>query len=151
MTQPSGESERRIVVGLDGSDSSNAALAWAVKQARYTGAAVEAVTAWEFGLTYGVPPTAAFDIDYAGIAADMAADAIAGVSSPGEPVKIRSKVAEGHPAQVLLEAAEGAELLVVGSRGRGGFTGALLGSTSQHCAQHASCPVVIIRDSADES
>jgi nucleotide-binding universal stress UspA family protein len=148
---PSGESERRIVVGVDGSASSKAALAWAVGQARYTGAAVEAVTAWEFGLTYGFPPTAAFDIDYAGIAADVVADAIAGVSSPGEPVKIRSVVAHGHPAQVLLDASEGAELLVVGSRGRGGFTGALLGSTSQHCVQHATCPVVVIRDSGSRS
>ena len=68
MAEPSGEGERRIVVGVDGSDSSKAALAWAVKQARYTGAAVEAVTAWEFGLTYGFPPSAAFDVDYAGIA-----------------------------------------------------------------------------------
>src|SRR5262249_15436303 len=98
MTQPSGGSERRIVVGVDGSDSSNAALAWAVEQARYTGAAVEAVTAWEFGQTYGFPPTAAFDIDYEAIAADVAASAIAGVSSPGEPVTIRSVVRHGHPA-----------------------------------------------------
>jgi nucleotide-binding universal stress UspA family protein len=147
MTQPPGQGERRIVVGVDGSDSSKAALAWAVKQARFTGAAVAAVTAWEFGLTYGFPPSAAFDVDYAGIAADVVADAIAGVSIPGEPVKIRSVVAEGNPAQVLLDASDGAELLVVGSRGRGGFTGALLGSTSQHCAQHATCPVVVIRDS----
>ena len=94
MAEPSGEGERRIVVGVDGSDSSKAALAWAVKQARYTGATVEAVTAWEFGLTYGFPPSAAFDVDYAGIAADVVADAVAGVSSPGEPVKIRSVVAE---------------------------------------------------------
>ena len=148
---PSGESERRIVVGVDGSDSSKAALAWAVKQARYTGAAVEAVTAWEFGLTYGFPPSAAFDVDYAGIAADVVADAVAGVSSPGEPVKIRSVVAEGHAAQVLLDASEGAELLVVGSRGRGGFTGALLGSTSQHCAQHATCPIMVIHGSVTRS
>jgi nucleotide-binding universal stress UspA family protein len=81
----------------------------------------------------------------------VVADAVAGVSSPGELVKIRSVVAEGHAAQVLLDASEGAELLVVGSRGRGGFTGALLGSTSQHCAQHATCPVVVVRGSGTGS
>ena len=52
---------------------------------------------------------------------------------------------EGIPAQVLLDASDGADLLVVGSRGHGGFTGALLGSVSQHCVHHAHCPVVVIR------
>jgi len=66
----------------------------------------------------------------------------------GEPVKIRSMVAEGNVAQVLLEASDGTELLVVGSRGRGGFAGALLGSVSQHCVQQATCPVAVIRDPA---
>ena len=152
MTQPSGDGERRIVVGVDGSAPSKAALAWAVKQAALTGAVVEAVMAWEFPVTYGgymmpVPD----DVDYAGIAAKVVAGAIAEVCAPGEPAKIRSTVAEGHAAQVLLDAADGAELLVVGSRGHGGFTGALLGSVSQHCAQHATCPVVVIRDSVTGS
>ena len=147
MTQPSGERERRIVVGVDGSVPSKAALAWAVKQARLTGAAVEAVIAWEFPATYGYPVLVPSGLDYAGIAAEVVADAIAEVSSPGEPVKIRSIVAEGSPAQVLLDASAGAELLVVGSRGHGGFTEALLGSVGQHCVHHATCPVVVIRDS----
>jgi len=147
MTQPSGERERRIVVGVDGSVPSKAALAWAVKQARLTGAAVEAVMAWEFPVTYGYPVPVPSGIDYAGIAAEVVADAIAEVSSPGEPVKIRSMVAEGSPARVLLDASAGAELLVVGSRGHGGFTEALLGSVGQHCVHHATCPVVVIRDS----
>ena len=88
---------------------------------------------------------------YAENAAQVTADAIAEVSSEGEPVEIRSVVAEGNPARVLLDASKGAELLVVGSRGHGGFTEALLGSVGQYCVQHATCPVVVIRDSAASS
>jgi nucleotide-binding universal stress UspA family protein len=58
------------------------------------------------------------------------------------------QVTEGNPAQVLLDAARGADLLVVGSRGHGGFAEALLGSVSQHCVHHARCPVVVIRAAA---
>ena len=134
------------MVGVDGSVPSKAALAWAVKQARLTGATVEAVTAWELPATYGYPvPVPA--MDYGGLAAEVLADAIAEASSPGEPVKIRSTVAEGSAARVLLDASAGAELLVVGSRGHGGFVEALLGSVGQHCVHHATCPVVVIRDS----
>ena len=145
MTQPSGNAERRIVVGVDGSASSKVALAWAVKQATLTGATVGVVMAWEFPVNYGFPVPGLPYIDLAGIAAQVVADAIAEVSSPDEPVKIESMVAEGNPAQVLLDASAGAELLVVGSRGHGGFTEALLGSVSQHCVQHATCPVVVTR------
>jgi nucleotide-binding universal stress UspA family protein len=151
MTQPSGDAERRIVVGVDGSASSKAALAWAVKQARLTGATVGVVMAWEFPGNYGFPVPGLPYIDLAGIAAKVVADAIAEVSSPDEPVKIRSMVAEGNPAQVLLDASEGAETLVVGSRGQGGFAEALLGSVSQHLVHHATCPVVVIRDSVTGS
>jgi nucleotide-binding universal stress UspA family protein len=146
MTQPQGERERRIVVGVDGSVPSKAALAWAIQQARLTGAAVEAVIAWEFPTTYGYPVPAPPDINYQEIAAQVIADTIAEVSGPGEPVKIRPKVAEGNPARVLVDASAGAELLVVGSRGHGGFVEALLGSVGQHCVHHATCPVVVIRD-----
>ena len=139
-TQPSGEGERRIVVGVDGSVPSKAALAWAVKQARLTGATVEAVIAWELPATYGYPVPVPSDIDYGGLAAEVLADAIAEVSSPGEPVKVRSTVAEGSAARVLLDASAGADLLVVGSRGHGGFVEALLGSVGQHCVHHATCP-----------
>ena len=121
MTQPSGEGERRIVVGVDGSVPSKAALGWAVRQARLTGAAVEAVIAWEFPVNVGYLVPVPFDMDNAGLAAQVVADAIAEVSSPGEPVKIRSTVAEGNAARVLLDASKGAELLVVGSRGHGGI------------------------------
>ena len=90
MTQPSGDGERRIVVGVDGSASSTAALAWAVKQAALTGALVDAVIAWEVPANYSFLVQVPVDINYAEIAAQVAADAIAEVSGPGEPVKIRS-------------------------------------------------------------
>jgi nucleotide-binding universal stress UspA family protein len=148
MTQPSDDGERRIVVGVDGSAPSQAALAWAVKQAALTGAVVDAVIAWEVPANYSFLVQVPVDINYADIAAQVATDAIAEVSGPGEQVKIRSMPTEGSPARVLLDASKGAELLVVGFRGHGGFTEALLGSVSQHCVHHATCPVVVIRHPA---
>jgi nucleotide-binding universal stress UspA family protein len=139
----------RIVVGVDGSPSSKAALAWAIEQAALTGASVEAVIAWHYPVAVGgIPfaPLGATDFtDYGEFAAEVLSDSIAATVDPDGPVKVSSVVRAGNAAQVLLEAAEGAELLVVGSRGHGGFTEALLGSVSQACVHHARCPVVIIR------
>ncbi|MFJ2302060.1 universal stress protein [Streptomyces sp. NPDC087787] len=139
----------RIVVGVDGSEPSKAALRWAVSQARLTGGVVDAVIAWDFptpwfGLT---PPTDTDPTDYQKQARkilDQAIDEALG-PGPGRPVDLRPVSAHGHPAAVLLDAAEGAQLLVVGNRGRGGFSEALLGSVGQHCVQHAPCPVVVVR------
>ena len=146
-TEP--EAGRRIVVGIDGSAPSKAALAWAVRQAQLTGAAVEAIIAWEYPATYGYALPAAPEINYSfgEVAAEVVANTIAEVCGQGEPVKINSRVVEGNAAQALLDASAGAELLVVGSRGHGGFVEALLGSVGQHCVHHATCPVVVIRDS----
>ncbi len=141
--------DRRIVVGIDGSESAKAALAWAVGQAELTGASIETVIAWHYPIAFGGTPLtpigAVMDTDFAGTAARVLAAAISDTTDPVGPVKISSTVREGSAAQILLEAADGAELLVVGSRGHGGFTEALLGSVSQHCVHHAPCPVVIIR------
>ena len=68
---------------------------------------------------------------------------------PSDGNGVSQRVVRGHPAQVLLDAAEDAALLVVGSRGRGGFTGMLLGSVSQHVIARAACPVVVVRTPAD--
>jgi nucleotide-binding universal stress UspA family protein len=146
-TEP--EAGRRIVVGVDGSAPSKAALVWSVRQARLTGAAVEAIIAWEYPAAYGYTMPAAPEINYnyEQIAAEVLASTIAEVCGQGEPVKISSRVVEGNAAQALLDASAGAELLVVGSRGHGGFVEALLGSVGQHCVHHATCPVVVIRDS----
>jgi len=139
----------RIVVGVDGSSSSKAALAWAVDQARLTGASVEAVIAWHYPVVVGGIPFAPMGVvdspDYAEFAMKVLSDAIAATVDPDEPVKVSLVVRAGNAAQALLEAARGADLLVVGSRGHGGFTEALLGSVSQACVHHARCPVVIIR------
>ena len=146
-TQSTGEHEHRIVVGVDGSGPSKAALAWAVRQATLTGATVEAVIGWEVPANFGSPVPVAPVPGFDELAREVVTLAIADVSSPGEQVTIRPKVVEGNAAQVLLDASAGAELLVVGSRGHGGFVGALLGSVSQHCVHHAACPVVVIRHS----
>ncbi len=90
------------------------------------------------------------DGDFAGSAAQVLAAAISQTVDLASPVKVSSTVREGNAAQVLLEAADGADLLVVGSRGHGGFAEALLGSVSQHCVHHAPCPVVIVRGAQDQ-
>jgi nucleotide-binding universal stress UspA family protein len=146
MTQPGSGHEPRIVVGVDGSASSKAALDWAIRQAKLTGAIVDAVIAWHFPGAYGYPVAAGDDADYEKLAAKVVTDTIAEVSGPAGPVEIRPKVVEGNPAAVLLAASAGADLVVVGSRGHGGFVEALLGSVSQHCVHHATCPVVVLRD-----
>jgi nucleotide-binding universal stress UspA family protein len=141
--------EPLIVVGVDGSPSSIKALEWAIGQAALTHAAVEAVIAWHYPNTYGTPlPDGE---DYGQLAAETLAKAIATargtrVSAGEAAVDVSSFVAEGHAAQILLDRSAEASLLVVGSRGHGGFAEALLGSVSQHVVHHAPCPVVIIRD-----
>jgi nucleotide-binding universal stress UspA family protein len=140
----------RIVVGVDGSPSSKTALIWALRQAELTGASVEAVIAWHLPVAAGgipfAPPGTMIGADFEGVARTVLSAAITEAVDPASAVKISSTVVEGNVAQVLLEAAKGAELLVVGSRGHGGFAGALLGSVSQHCAHHAPCPLVIVRE-----
>jgi len=139
----------RIVAGIDGSESSASALRWAIGQAALTGAAVDAVIAWHYpdlassGIAVGaVEQTYGF---FRENAEKIAADAISGAVDPASDVPVSACVAQGHAAQVLLDASAGASLLVVGSRGHGGFAEALLGSVSQHCVQHALCPVVVVR------
>jgi nucleotide-binding universal stress UspA family protein len=137
--------DRRIVVGVDGSASSKAALGWAIRQADLTGAMVDAVIAWHYPGEYGYPTPIADDANYEELATKVVTDTIAAVAGPDAPVEIRPRVVEGNPAMVLLRAAAGADLLVVGSRGHGGFVEALLGSVSQHIVHHAMCPVVVLR------
>ena len=146
MARAENDGQRRIVVGVDGSVPSKAALSWAMEQGRLTGAVVEAVIAWEFPATYGYP-VPVMDVDWEKQAQQTVSQAVADVASHAAPVKLTYKVIEGNAAEVLLDESAGADLLVVGSRGHGGFVEALLGSTGQHCVHHATCPVVVIRDS----
>ena len=122
-----------------------AALRWAILQAELTGCDVEAVIAWRLPSRYGFAAVTDRATDFEGDARKILADALNEVSSVKPDVLIRSSVVEGHPAEVLVRAARGADMLVVGSRGHGGFTEAVLGSVSQHCVHHAPCPVLVIR------
>lgn len=138
--------DKRIVVGVDGSPSSIKALSWAIRQAELTGAEVEAVTAWSYPSGYGWAPFGDGAADFEGNAGKLLFEALAEVSGIAPDVMVEPLVVQGHAADVLVRAAEGADLLVVGSRGHGGFAGMLLGSVSQHCVHHARCPVLILRD-----
>jgi nucleotide-binding universal stress UspA family protein len=134
-----------IVVGVDGSEESKAALRWAVEEARLRGAPLRAVYAWSLPYVegLGLAPTEDELESHERDGRGLLDAVIAEVGSEG--VDIERAAVQGGPARVLVEAAEGADLLVVGSRGHGGFTGLLLGSVSQQCAHHATCPVVIVR------
>jgi nucleotide-binding universal stress UspA family protein len=135
---------RRIVVGVDGLESSKAALRWAIYQARLTGAVVEAVIAWHVPAgSAWVPPTDA--PDYREEATSVLAEALAELCTVDPDVQVCPRVLAGRAGQVLVEEAEGADLLVVGSRGHAGLTEALLGSVGQYCVHNAPCPVVIMR------
>jgi nucleotide-binding universal stress UspA family protein len=140
----------QIVVGVDGSVPSMAALRWALRQAHLTGAVVEAVTAWEFPVVYGYPAPVLDGVNFEELATNVVKDAIAEATPHAEVGRVYYKVVEGNAASALLKESAGADLLVVGSRGHGGFAEALLGSTGQHCVHHATCPVVVIRDSVPD-
>jgi nucleotide-binding universal stress UspA family protein len=138
----------RIVAGIDGSQSSISALRWAIGQAGLIGATVDAVIAWHYpdmaasGMAVGgLEPTYGFQES----AQKIIADAINSALDPASDVPVHARVVEGHAARVLIDASADADLLVVGSRGHGGFAEALLGSVSQQAVQHAACPVVVIR------
>lgn len=136
-----------IVVGLDDSRGARAALRWAMAQAEATGVTVEAVHAYPFDVAWidqtneHVPLWRARVANQARQELDAVVDGVVGRSST---VPIERHVTEGSAAMVLIEESKDADLLVVGSRGRGEFVGVLLGSVSQRCAEHAQCPVVVV-------
>lgn len=136
------------MVGVDGSEQSRRALRWALRYAGQADAIVEAVLAWQppFSGQGGTVP-AAEQAKLGELAVQALAENVAKVAGERPAVEIRRRAEEGTAAQVLLRAAadEDVSLLVVGHRGAGGFTGALLGSVGQHCVQHAACPVVVVR------
>lgn len=138
----------RIVVGVDGSEAGRQALRWALDEARRRNAIVEAVHAWHQpgAMSYGY--LGQFDMEpFEEDARKVLDAAVDSVAVPGDPA-IERLLIPGGAASVLVDEAKGADLLVVGSRGRGGFTGLMLGSVSQQAAQHAPCPVVIIPPTA---
>jgi nucleotide-binding universal stress UspA family protein len=135
----------RIVVGIDGSDASLDALAWAARQAELTGGTLLVLTTWEWPASLGWAVPVPDNFNPASHAASGVETAVAAVRAEHPSLTIETRVAEGHPAPVLVEASRDADLLVVGSRGRGAFAGMLLGSVSAHCVTRAHCPVVVHR------
>jgi len=142
----------RVVVGVDGSAESVSALEWAAGYAKATGATVTAVLSWHYPAAVGMAPV--------GVAPKAVSDevraqmqetldkALTEAFGTPTPDNVRSKIAYGHPAMVLVAESEHADLLVVGHRGHGAFTGMLIGSVSIHCVSNAACPVVVVRRSA---
>jgi len=151
MTTEAG-SEARVVVGVDGSAESIGALKWAASYAAATGATVTAVLSWHYPAAVGIAPV--------GVAPKAVSDevrtqmeetlgkALIDVFGTSSPENVQTKLDYGHPAQVLIEESRQADLLVVGHRGHGAFTGMLVGSVSMHCVTNAACPVVVVRGRA---
>ena len=138
---------KRIVVGVDGSAGSAAAFAWALQQAEVTGSDVTAVLAYSYELWW-IDGGADYEpkiIEHKAREARRKLDEILAAWVPDSThVTVHPLVVEGHATTALLEAAREADLLVVGTRGRGELAGLLLGSVSQRCAERASCPVVVV-------
>lgn len=127
----------QIVVGVDGSPGANKALRWAIEEARVRHSTVEAVRAWTMG-EFGTAQ------DHSNFSLKALEEEIAEVMGGKSDVKVTATVDEGHAGKVLVDHAKGADMLVVGSRGRGGFTGLLLGSISQQVTTRSGSPVVVV-------
>ena len=134
-----------IIVGVDRSAGAEEALRFAFEEAQLRGATLRAVHAWQFGYIGAPSLEGAVPVR----AAEAVLDAMVREAIPeAGDIRIERRVVEGAAAAVLVEESRGADLLVVGSRGHGGFAQLLLGSVSQQCAHHAECPVVIVRPRA---
>jgi nucleotide-binding universal stress UspA family protein len=140
--QPSGG---RIVVGFDGSQGAREALAWAVEEAKLRGATIHVVNAWADPLGAPNEYASVFPIDDVRDEVQRMLQKEIDDVVGGADVVVERETSYTSPALALVEAARDADLLVVGSRGRGGFAGLLLGSVSQQCAHHALCPLVVVR------
>jgi nucleotide-binding universal stress UspA family protein len=140
--------KRRIVVGIDGSPQSRTALQWAAREARWSGGEVDAVHVYGSGLAWidvGSDAEPLIAQRSAEQAKEILHQAIAATELPPEhDVDINPSVVMGEPSDALCSLAASADLLVVGTRGRGGFAGLLLGSVSQRCAERSPCPVVVV-------
>jgi nucleotide-binding universal stress UspA family protein len=144
-----GSTKKRIVVGIDGSEQSRAALRWALSEAKRRGSSLDVIHAWHVPFVKEAYTGSASN-EEAALGAMLEAE-LGSVSEEAEGVDVRTRLVYGMPAPTLVDMAQDAELLVVGSRGRGGFAGLLLGSVSQECAAHALCPVAIIREPAEQA
>jgi nucleotide-binding universal stress UspA family protein len=138
-----------IVVGVDGSSGSDRAVDWALTEARVHGDRVMLVHSWEFP-SFGVTNFAGDPLPVFGhddierLASEVLDAAVSGAKAKAPEVEVSGHLVEGHPGSALIDASAGARLLVVGSRGLGGFKGMVMGSVSSSCVHHARCPVVVI-------
>jgi nucleotide-binding universal stress UspA family protein len=139
-----------IVVGFDGSPPAVAALRWAADEATLRGVELHVVQAWDLaqalaallaqrGMADGVPSAD----EVAASVLQRLEDDVAGLLPADRLATVRCRVEEAHPAAMLVEASAGAELLVLGPRGRGRVASLLLGSVTLACVQQATCPVVV--------
>jgi nucleotide-binding universal stress UspA family protein len=138
---------KTIVVGVDGSPPSRTALSWAAAEAANHQADLLVVSVWEPAL---IPPGGTPGVGHAPLRTSESAaeDLVALIREElGDepPVLVQPRVTQGNPAHVLIESSQDADLLVVGTRGHGGFAGLILGSVSQHVAAYAQCPVTVVR------
>ncbi|HEY2506630.1 MAG TPA: universal stress protein [Streptosporangiaceae bacterium] len=145
-----GRSGPRVVVGVDGSAESVRALRWAADYARATGATIRAILSWHYPAAAGIAPVGrapkpVSDEVRANMqqSLDAALTEVYGIASPDG---VQGQLDYGHPAKVLVDESRTADLLVVGNRGHGAFTGMLLGSVSMYCVSNAACPVVVVRN-----
>ena len=142
MSEKTGE-RPRIVVGVDGSAQSKSALRWAARIAGAIDGTIEALMVWDFAPTYGwsaLPPLAPPHPELE----EQLAKIVTEVFGAEAPAGLTCRVLEGNPASCLIAEGKGAQMLVVGSRGHGGFAGLLLGSVSAKVAEHAACPVLVV-------
>jgi nucleotide-binding universal stress UspA family protein len=139
---------KTIVVGVDGSPGSRIALTWAAAEASHHAADLVVMNVWEHTLPppAGTPSVSERVVpDPTQRTADDLVQIIKDALGEDPPVPVQPRVKQGSPAKVLIEESANADLLVVGSRGHGGFAGLLLGSVSQHVAAYAECPVAVVR------
>lgn len=137
----------RVVVGIDGSEHSRLAFQHALEAAAVRGKKVTTVTSWNVEVVNGVVVTEPGSTEWESVDAryrTMAESAIAAARDAHPEIEVTVEVRHGRAADTLVEIAEGADLLLVGSRGRGGFRGMLLGSVSQRVLALATCPVAIL-------
>jgi nucleotide-binding universal stress UspA family protein len=142
----------RVVVGVDGSAESISALKWAAHYGAATGATIKPVLCWHYPAAVGTAPVGkapkAISDEVRAEMQETLDKALTEAFGTATPAHVQAEVAYGHPAVVLVDESQQADLLVVGNRGHGQFTGMLVGSVSIHCVTNAACPVVVVRGSA---
>lgn len=135
----------RIVVGVDGSRISLGALEWAINHARQLGASVTAISTWKQPSSYGYTTGSGADVDPIEEAEKSLNETVESIRGEHPDVTIETKAILGDARKVLVEESKDADLLVVGSHGRGELTRMMLGSVSSYCAAHAECPILVFR------